>query len=113
MQTPSTPESGAAGASIAAAPAPSAAPAVTPTTASGAPAASAGTLPPAPDKSRFKFQKLLQPFTVERGFATPIIWFLLDWLVLGAAIATLLFADPCGSKYSRRWWRRCGSRGFS
>ena len=29
---------------------------------------------PSPDKSRFKFQKLLQPFTTERGIATPIIW---------------------------------------
>ncbi len=31
---------------------------------------------PAPDKSRFKFQKLLQPFTVDRAVVTPIIWFL-------------------------------------
>jgi len=29
---------------------------------------------PAVDKSRFKFQKLLQPFTIERGIATPIIF---------------------------------------
>src|ERR1700730_10625750 len=49
-----------------------------------------------PDKSRFKFQKLLQPFTIERGIATPIIWFLLDWLVLGVSIASLLFVDA--------WW---------
>src|ERR1700737_1980935 len=49
-----------------------------------------------PDKSRFTFQKLLQPFTVERGIATPIIWFLLDWLVLGVSIASLLFVET--------WW---------
>jgi omega-6 fatty acid desaturase (delta-12 desaturase) len=49
-----------------------------------------------PDKSRFKFQKLLQPFTIERGIATPIIWFLLDWLVLGVSIASLLFVEA--------WW---------
>src|SRR3984957_13909428 len=49
-----------------------------------------------PDKSRFKFQKLLQPFTIERGIATPIIWFLLDWLVLGISIASLLFVEA--------WW---------
>jgi len=49
-----------------------------------------------PDKSRFKLQKLLQPFTVERGVATPIIWFLLDWLVLGVSIASLLFVET--------WW---------
>ena len=48
------------------------------------------------EKSRFKFQKMLQPFTIERGIATPIIWFLLDWLVLGVAIASLLFVEP--------WW---------
>jgi hypothetical protein len=51
--------------------------------------------PPA-DKSRFKFQKLLQPFTIERGIATPIIWFLLDWLVLGVAILSLLVVEA--------WW---------
>src|ERR1700721_445642 len=62
----------------------------TPETESAAPAA------PPPDKSRFKFQKLLQPFTIERGIATPIIWFLLDWLVLGVAIASLLFVEA--------WW---------
>ena len=48
------------------------------------------------DKSRFKFQKLLHPFTLERGIATPIIWFLLDWLVLGVAIASLLVVES--------WW---------
>jgi hypothetical protein len=41
---------------------------------------------PPPDKSRFRFQKLLQPFALERGIATPIVWFLLDWLVLGYRI---------------------------
>ncbi len=49
-----------------------------------------------PDKSRFKFQKLLQPFAATRGVATPIIWFLLDWLVLGVAIASLFVVDS--------WW---------
>ena len=49
-----------------------------------------------PDKSRFRFQKLLQPFALERGIATPIVWFLLDWLVLGVAIASLLVVDS--------WW---------
>src|SRR5277367_6059477 len=51
---------------------------------------------PTVDKSRFKFQKLLQPFTIERGIATPIIWFLLDWLVLGVSIASLLVVET--------WW---------
>ena len=51
---------------------------------------------PPVDKSRFKFQKLLQPFALKRGVATPIIWFLLDWLVLAVAIASLLFVDS--------WW---------
>src|SRR5271155_2105721 len=51
---------------------------------------------PAPDKSRFKFQKMLQPFTVERGVTTPIVWFLLDWLVLGVAIGSLLVVEA--------WW---------
>src|ERR1700692_3471717 len=51
---------------------------------------------PPPDKSRFKFQKLLQPFTIERGIATPIIWFLLDWLWLGISIASWLCV--------RAWW---------
>src|SRR3984893_14430397 len=50
----------------------------------------------AADKSRFKFQKLLQPFTVDRASAAPIIWFFLDWLVLGVAIASLLVVDA--------WW---------
>src|SRR5580704_10164266 len=49
-----------------------------------------------PDKSRFILQKMLQPFTIERGIATPIIWFLLDWLVLGVSIASLLFVEA--------WW---------
>jgi len=49
--------------------------------------------PPPPDKSRFRFQKLLQPFTVERGVATPVIWFVLDWLVLVVAIASLLIVE--------------------
>ncbi len=49
------------------------------------------------DKSRFKFQKLLQPFAIEPGVATPIIWFLLDWLVLGAADrAACCSWTPCG-----------------
>jgi omega-6 fatty acid desaturase (delta-12 desaturase) len=48
------------------------------------------------DKSRFRFQKLLQPFAVKPGVATPVIWFLLDWLVLGVAIASLLVVES--------WW---------
>ena len=55
----------------------------------------AGTALP-PDKSRFKFQKLLQPFAAKPRTAMPVIWFLLDWLVLGVAIASLLFVDS--------WW---------
>ena len=51
---------------------------------------------PAPDKSRFKFQKMLQPYAVERRIVAPIIWFLLDWLVLGVAIASLLVVEA--------WW---------
>src|SRR5262249_48958874 len=39
------------------------------------------------------FQKLLQPFTTERAVAAPVIWFVLDWLVLGVAIASLLFIE--------------------
>src|SRR5271165_599584 len=46
--------------------------------------------------SRFKFQKLLHPFTVNRGIATPLVWFFLDWLVLCVAIASLLVVDA--------WW---------
>ncbi len=53
--------------------------------------------PSAPvDKSRFTFQKLLQPFAVDRVSAAPIIWFFLDWLVLGVAIASLLVVEA--------WW---------
>src|SRR6202167_3560397 len=48
------------------------------------------------DKARFTFQKLLQPFTMHRGIATPIIWFLLDWLVLSVAIGSLMFVEA--------WW---------
>jgi omega-6 fatty acid desaturase (delta-12 desaturase) len=45
------------------------------------------------DKSRFRFQKLLQPFAVDPGVATPVIWFLLDWLVLAVAIGSLLIVE--------------------
>ncbi len=45
------------------------------------------------DKSRFKFQRLLHPFTLDREIVAPILWFLLDWLVMGTAIATLLVAE--------------------
>src|SRR5450759_931825 len=48
---------------------------------------------PAEDRSRFKLQKLLQPFTTTRGFATPIVWFLLDWLVFIVAIASVLVVE--------------------
>ena len=55
---------------------------------------SAAPLPP--DKSRFRFQKLLQPFAVKPGVVAPVIWFLLDWLVLGVAIGSLLVVES--------WW---------
>jgi omega-6 fatty acid desaturase (delta-12 desaturase) len=42
---------------------------------------------------RRKFTKLLQPFAGERSVVVPIIWFLLDWLVLGVAIASLLIVE--------------------
>src|ERR1700749_3878124 len=53
---------------------------------------------PPPDKSRFRFQKLLAPFTSQRGIAAPILWFFLDWLVLGVAIGSLLVVES--------WWVR-------
>ena len=41
---------------------------------------------PTVDKSRFKFQKLLQPFTIERGIATfPIYFRRVDVAILGDA----------------------------
>src|ERR1700677_3000762 len=54
--------------------------------------------PPAPDKSRFRFQKLLQPFPRHRGIAPPVVWVLLDWVVFGVALASLLVVDS--------WWIR-------
>ena len=51
-----------------------------------------------PTRSRFKFQKLLQPFTLTRGSSRPSSGSLLDWLVLGVAIATLLVVES--------WWVR-------
>ena len=45
---------------------------------------------------RRKFTKLLQPFAGQRAIAAPIIWFVLDWLVLGIAIASLLIVEA--------WW---------
>jgi omega-6 fatty acid desaturase (delta-12 desaturase) len=48
---------------------------------------------PAADRSRRAFTKLLQPFAATRTVATPCIWFLLDWVVLGIAIADLLIVD--------------------
>jgi omega-6 fatty acid desaturase (delta-12 desaturase) len=45
---------------------------------------------------RRKFTKLLQPFTVERGIVAPVVWFFLDWVVLGCAIASLLIVES--------WW---------
>jgi acyl-lipid omega-6 desaturase (Delta-12 desaturase) len=53
---------------------------------------------PAPDKSRFRFQKLLAPFAARKAVVTPIVWFFLDWLVLAAIIATLLIVES--------WWVR-------
>lgn len=66
--------------------------------ASPVPESAAPAQPAAPDKSRFRFQKLLQPFTLERGIATPVVWFVLDWVVFAAAIASLLVVES--------WWVR-------
>ncbi len=51
---------------------------------------------PAPDKSRFKFQKLLHPFTWNAASRRRSSGFLLDWLVRGVAIASLLVEEA--------WW---------
>jgi acyl-lipid omega-6 desaturase (Delta-12 desaturase) len=40
-----------------------------------------------------RFRTLLQPFAAAKATAAPIIWFVLDWLVLGAAIASLLVVE--------------------
>jgi omega-6 fatty acid desaturase (delta-12 desaturase) len=50
---------------------------------------------PAPvnDRSRRIWRTLLQPFAAKRDIATPFMWFLIDWFVLGAAIASLLIVD--------------------
>ena len=53
---------------------------------------------PAPDKSRFRFQRLLAPFAAKKAVVTPIVWFFLDWLVLAATIGTSLIVDS--------WWVR-------
>jgi acyl-lipid omega-6 desaturase (Delta-12 desaturase) len=53
---------------------------------------------PAPDKSRFRFQKLLAPFALQKSVTIPIVWFFLDWVVLAAAIGSLLIVDS--------WWVR-------
>ncbi len=45
------------------------------------------------NKSRRKWRILLQPFAGSKRVATPIIWFFLDWMVLAAAIGTLLFVE--------------------
>ena len=52
--------------------------------------------PAAAMSGRRKFTKLLQPFAVDPGIVTPLVWFFLDWLVLGVAIASLLIVD--------NWW---------
>ncbi len=52
--------------------------------------------PQTAERSRRKWTKLLQPFARERGLATPIVWFLLDWFVLVAALTSLLVVE--------RWW---------
>ena len=59
------------------------------------PAATEAT-PAAAVSGRRKFTKLLQPFAVDPGIVTPVIWFFLDWLVLGVAIASLLIVES--------WW---------
>src|ERR1039457_3569713 len=52
-------------------------------------------VPPGSDAKpvRRKFTKLLQPFVAERAVLAPVIWFFLDWLVLGIAIASLLIVE--------------------
>ena len=44
----------------------------------------------------FQISKAAAALRHQRGVVTPIIWFLLDWLVLGVAIASLLVVDS--------WW---------
>ena len=44
------------------------------------------------------FRSCCSPSRCERGIATPIIWFLLDWLVFAVAIASLLVVES--------WWVR-------
>ena len=53
---------------------------------------------PAPDKSRFRFQRLLAPFAQRKSVITPIVWFFLDWFVFAATIATMLIVES--------WWVR-------
>jgi omega-6 fatty acid desaturase (delta-12 desaturase) len=48
---------------------------------------------PVAERSRRTWRTMLQPFAAKRAIATPFLWFLLDWLVLGAAIASLLIVD--------------------
>jgi omega-6 fatty acid desaturase (delta-12 desaturase) len=49
--------------------------------------------PALPCGTRRKWTKLLAPFTRERDIWAPVIWFVLDWLVLGSAIASLLITE--------------------
>jgi omega-6 fatty acid desaturase (delta-12 desaturase) len=53
---------------------------------------------PVAERSRRTWRTMLQPFAAKRAIATPFLWFLLDWLVLGAAIASLLIVDSLAVK---------------
>jgi acyl-lipid omega-6 desaturase (Delta-12 desaturase) len=49
----------------------------------------------APQKGSYRrFRTLLQPFAAKKAIVAPIIWFVLDWIVLSVAIATLLVVEP-------------------
>ena len=52
----------------------------------------------APDKSRFRFQKLLQPFTLQRSVLPPSSGSCWTGWCFGAAIASLLMVES--------WWIR-------
>jgi omega-6 fatty acid desaturase (delta-12 desaturase) len=43
--------------------------------------------------ARRMFTKLLQPFAADRAVIAPVVWFVLDWMVLIVAIASLLIVE--------------------
>ena len=54
--------------------------------------------PPTPEvpvakPARRMFTKLLQPFAADRAVIAPVVWFVLDWMVLGITIASLLIVE--------------------